>query len=89
MKTKTKKIILTVLAVWAVLFTTDLVRVITWHRPLFCVPTIGYDDGGSGTYVGLGYWYNIKGNFMPEDDGRVTEYTMKLAGIPLLSADSN
>lgn len=85
MKIKAKKVVLIILAVWAVMFALDFARVVTWHRPLFCIPAVTSDDGGSGLYIGSGYWYMIRGNFMPEEDGRVTEYSLKLAGIPLLS----
>jgi len=39
------------------------------------------DDGGSGTYQGLGYRYEIEGNFMPEEEyPGVTRYEMYVFG---------
>lgn len=32
------------------------------------IPEITADDGGSGIYKGLGYSFDIKGNYMPEDE---------------------
>ena len=32
------------------------------------MPAETADDGGSGTYKGLGYSFDIEGNFMPEDE---------------------
>ena len=40
------------------------------------------DDGGSGEYIGLGYSFDIEGNFMPEDEvSGVTAYRAKIFGI--------
>ena len=36
------------------------------EKPIFTIP-LTTDDGGSGTYYGLGYQIELKGNFMPED----------------------
>lgn len=61
---------------------TDYIRVHGFESPWFCILTDGYDDGGSGRYIGLGYSYDIKGNFMPEDElPGVTEYVMKIFGV--------
>ncbi|MGM0482574.1 MAG: hypothetical protein ACQEP6_01765 [Patescibacteria group bacterium] len=37
-------------------------------KPIFAQVVNGADDGGSGSYVGIGYSIDIKGNFMPEDE---------------------
>lgn len=64
----------------------DYSRVHKFEKPWFCVITNGYDDGGSGTYVGLGYSFGIEGNFMPEDELQgVTKYVMKILGITIAS----
>lgn len=39
-----------------------------FEKPLFAMPTITADDGGSGTYRGLVYSIELEGNFMPEDE---------------------
>ncbi len=44
----------------------DYIRVYQGNFPLFTIPVTA-DDGGSGSYYGLGYSIDIEGNFMPED----------------------
>ena len=75
--------IIIVVLLWCSLFVTDFVRVSQFEKPIFCVLLNGADDGGSGTYVGLGYTVELDGNFMPEDAELrgVTQYDMKLFGI--------
>lgn len=68
--------------VWLSIFVTDFIRVNDFERPVFCVLVNGADDGGSGTYIGLGYTVDIEGNFVTEDEVErgVTEFDMKLLG---------
>lgn len=64
-----KKIIITIvciLAAWIVAGVIDFVMVRTWHKPIFCIGRELAQDGGSGTYVGLGYSFDIEGNFVSE-----------------------
>lgn len=76
-----------ILAVWLVVGAIDFSRVHEFEKPIFCVATKTTDDGGSGHYVGLGYSFDIKGNFMPEDELKgVTEYSYYLFGIKVQSA---
>lgn len=87
-----KRIITIVLAVtvlWLAAGVTDFIRVMNYNLPLFCI-TSGtvYDDGGSGRYVGLGYYFDIEGNFMPLDKSPgVTKYTVKIFGITVRSEE--
>lgn len=79
-------VILIVFVLWLVLFVADFYRVTRFERPLFCVLTEAYKDGGSGYYRGLGYSFAIEGNFVPEDEyPGVTRYHVKLFGIDLKS----
>ena len=58
---------------------------INWKRPIFCT-LVGNsaNDGGSGKYVGLGYSFDIKGNFVTEEGYRgVEKYTFKVLGITI------
>lgn len=65
---------------------TDFFRVNQFEKPIFCILTNGASDGGSGKYIGLGYSFDIKGNFMPEDEfPGVTCYTYKIMGIEVCS----
>lgn len=86
-----KKIVFTLLgialAIWMAVGIVDFSRVHSFERPIFCITDETADDGGSGHYVGLGYSFDIKGNFMPEDELKgVTEYSCYLFGISVQSA---
>lgn len=62
-------IILILLVIWSMITVTDYRRVChSFEKPIFCIGTKTQDDGGSGIYQGLGYSFDIKGNFMPEDE---------------------
>ena len=70
------------LAIWMVVGIVDFRSVHSFEKPMFCIASETADDGGSGHYVGLGYSFDIKGNFMPEDELKgVTEYSYYLFGI--------
>ena len=67
---------------WLAAGAIDFWRVTHFDRPMFCMLANGADDGGSGEYIGLGYSFDIEGNFMPEDETPgVTAYRVKLFGI--------
>ncbi len=71
---------------WMTVCIVDFYRVNSFEKPLFCIVTESYDDGGSGKYIGLGYSFDIRGNFMPEDElPGVTSFTARIFGIELLS----
>lgn len=76
------RIILTIILVLCVgtgIF--DWFRVKSFEKPIFTT-SITADDGGSGTYYGLGYSINIKGNFLPEDElPGVTHFEYYIFGI--------
>ena len=60
MKIKSKKIICILLAIiilWGIFFTTDLIRTNKNMKPIFAINISSYDDGGSKKYVGL--FYNV------------------------------
>lgn len=85
---KWKKILAIAILAWACIFVVDFVKVSNFEKPVFSVLINGADDGGSGTYVGLGYWTEIEGNFVTEDvaEWGVTQYDMKLLGIRVQAA---
>lgn len=84
-----KKVIIAVgcaVALWIAVGIVDYGRVHDFERPLFCVCTEPMQDGGSGKYVGLGYSFDIEGNFMPLDEfPGVTKWTYYLFGIEMQS----
>ena len=72
------------IVLWVVVGIVDYGRVHGFEKPIFCVGTTLADDGGSGRYVGLGYSFDIKGNFMPEDEfPGVKKWTYYLFGIEI------
>ena len=74
---KTKKTVIialvSVIAVWLIMGIVDFALVHSYHRPLFGICTESMQDGGSGKYVGLGYSFDIEGNFMPDVETPATE----------------
>lgn len=53
---------------WFACAVTDLLRLNSFDMPIFARPAETADDGGSGTYKGLGWRIELEGNFMPEDE---------------------
>ena len=75
-KNTSTKIIIEILGVvvlWLFLGMIDFALVHNYRKPLFCVDVDLTDDGGSGKYVGLGYSFDIEGNFMPDTETPATE----------------
>ena len=74
-KTKNKILIVLVCIIifWFIIGIIDFALVHNYRKPLFCVGADLADDGGSGSYVGLGYSFDIKGNFMPDTETPATE----------------
>ena len=84
MKKKIALFLCILLILWIGAGTIDYSRVHGFEKPIFCFLTNGYDDGGSGTYIGLGYSFDIEGNFMPEDELQgVTKYNIKIFGMTI------
>ena len=68
-KNKSTKVIIAILGIvvlWLCVGIVDFALVHNYRKPLFCVGVDLADDGGSGRYVGLGYSFEIEGNFMPD-----------------------
>ena len=83
-KNKSTKIIIAIpgiVILWLCVGIVDFALVHNYRRPLFCVCTESMQDGGSGKYVGLGYSFDIEGNFMPEaKNPGVTSYRGYILG---------
>lgn len=82
---KNRKIIIIavmcVIALWIIAGVVDFAMVRNYKKPLFCIGVNLADDGGSGKYAGLGYSFEIEGNFMPEaKNPGVTSYRGYLFG---------
>lgn len=90
-----KKVILIIVACLVLLSTTlctlDFIKVKNFEKPTFTF--IGKDlqkDGGSGTFIGLGYSVKIKGNFMADISDEtiihgVTYYEFYILGFKVAS----
>lgn len=65
-----KKIVISVLAVlivlWGVIFFIDCSRCSHFKEPIFVIAGVTADDGGTGTYYGLGYKVKIEKTISPE-----------------------
>jgi len=61
---KYKKILLCIVCIlvicWLAMFTTDFIRSSALKNPVFAQTRATADDGGSGTYQGLGYKIEVK-----------------------------
>lgn len=84
-------LVLNLLIFWCVVLFVDYSRVCRYfEKPLFTISNITADDGGSGKYYGLGYSFNIEGNFMPEDEyPGVTQYDYYIFGKLMQSGTRN
>lgn len=69
---------------WLAVGMIDYCRLHRFEKPIFCVGINLSDDGGTGKYVGLGYSYDIEGNFMPEAEyPGITKWTYYLFGLEM------
>ena len=69
------------LLLWGAMFTTDYVRCGSLKRPLFVVSTGDTaDDGGSGTYQGLGYTVDMEVYLDAEYGLCISSVEMKVLG---------
>lgn len=81
-KIRYKITLLVIILLWLGMGFCDFLALNRFELPVFSVCTKSYDDGGSGTYRGLGYRFEIEGNFMPEDEfPGVTRYDYYIFGI--------
>lgn len=83
-----KKVLITIavlLAVWCVVFAVDYARCMDLQKPLFTVASTA-DDGGSGTYHGLGYRVEIEGHLDAEYGYAVKSTEIWLFGVVLIGA---
>lgn len=84
-----KKIIISVLTalilLWGTFATVDFLKVSNLEKPIFCIPTETADDGGSGRYMGLGYYFDIKGSISAGyEKFTITCFDAYLFGIAVL-----
>lgn len=90
MAANVKKKILAAVAIivclWILVGVIDFSRVHSFELPIFCIWSTRFLDGGSGTYTGLGYSFEIEGNFIPGDEvPGVTKFTAKIFNVPVMA----
>ena len=54
------RVVIVLIVLWGVIFAVDYSRCSNFKEPIFVVAGKTADDGGSGTYYGLGYKVNIQ-----------------------------
>lgn len=59
-------ILLSIIVLWGVIFAVDFLRCANLKMPIFVIPGETADDGGSGTYYGLGYVVEVKKHISAE-----------------------
>ena len=59
-------IVLSLILLWGVIFAIDYIRCSNLKMPIFVIPGETADDGGSGTYYGLGYSVDVEKNISAE-----------------------
>ncbi|MGN1300948.1 MAG: hypothetical protein ACI4U9_00185 [Clostridia bacterium] len=59
-------VIIAIIVIWGIVFCVDYVRCANFKMPIFVVAGATADDGGSGTYYGLGYKVEVKKNLSAE-----------------------
>ena len=59
-------IVLSLILLWGVIFAIDYLRCSNLKMPIFVIPGETADDGGSGTYYGLGYSVEVEKNVSAE-----------------------
>ena len=64
-------ILLVIVLVWSTLFATDFILAGKNQRPIFAFQSSAYEDGGSGSFFGLGYRVNVYFLCLERDKQRV------------------
>ena len=59
-------IIIALIVLWGIIFFIDYSRCANFKEPIFVVSGVTADDGGSGTYYGLGYKVKMEKNISAE-----------------------
>ena len=74
-------------AAWLAMFATDYYRCATLQKPEFVIPLgATADDGGSGTYIGLGYTVELEMSIDIDGGLGVESVEMRLLGIAPIAA---
>lgn len=53
-------VIIVIIVLWGIIFLIDYTRCSNFKEPIFVIAGVTADDGGSGTYHGLGYKVKVE-----------------------------
>lgn len=73
-------IVVTLIILWGIIFAIDYSRCANLKMPIFVMPEDVADDGGSGTYYGLGYKVEVEKYIS-------SEYGLQLAKVEMYIFD--
>lgn len=72
---------------WLAVFSVDYVRTMSLKEPIFAVPpTVTADDGGSGTFSGLGYTVGVEKHIDAEYGVKIVSVEMRMFGKTVVAA---
>lgn len=69
-------IIIALIAIWVLIFCVDYLRCANFKMPIFVIAEETADDGGSGTYYGLGYRVEVKKSLSAEYGAQLEKVEM-------------
>jgi len=69
-------IIIILISLWVIIFFIDFMRCASFKMPIFVVAGETADDGGSGTYYGLGYKVEVKKHISADYGGQLEKIEM-------------
>ena len=79
-------ILLSLLFLWGIIFGIDYFRVANLEMPIFVKAGELADDGGSGTYYGLGYKVEVEKNISAEYGVYLEKIEMYMCGKVVMGA---
>lgn len=74
-----------IFALWSSMFVTDYIRSYNLKNPIFATASVTADDGGSGTYKGIGYTVEMRKHIDAELGVKTDYVEMRLFGIMVLA----
>lgn len=69
-------IVLLLIVLWCIIFTIDYIKCSNFKMPIFVIPGETADDGGYGTYYGLGYKVEIEKHLSAKYGAQLTKVEM-------------
>lgn len=82
-------IVTAILVLWSIIFAIDYVRCSNFKMPIFIIAGETADDGGSGTYYGLGYKVEIRKSISAEYGEQLVKVEMYMFNKFIAGAIAN